>query len=74
MILDGKFTISDGTGDTGLLDLIDSCASFNFMSSPMAKCLNWATKPDKTPFAVRISNKTVVHSSGIATGLVSSGV
>ena len=39
VILDYKLTIFNVTGDTKLLALIDSGASFNFMSSLVAKHL-----------------------------------
>ena len=75
MMLDCKFVISDGIGDTKLLALIDSGVLFNFMSSLVAKHLGWAIKPSNSPFSVKLANGTVVCSSlGVATRLVLSGV
>ena len=39
MILDCKFTMSDGIGDMKLLAIVDSGASLNSMSSSVAKNL-----------------------------------
>ena len=74
MMLTCKFTISDGTGDVKLLALIDSGASFYFMSSLVAKHLGWAIKPNNTLVAMKLANRTVLCSSGIANGLVLSGL
>ena len=72
--LDSKFTMSNETGDMKLLVLIDSEASSSFMSLSVAKHLGWTVRPYSTPFAVQLANESVVHTSGIANGLVSSGV
>ena len=66
--------MSDGARDTKLLALIDSGILFNFMSSLVAKHLDWAIKPNDTLVAVKLASKTVVHSSSVANSLVSSGV
>ena len=73
MILDCKLTISDGTGNTKLLALIDSNTSFNFISSPVAKHLGWLVRPNTTPLAVKIVSGTEVGSLDIASRLVLSG-
>ena len=47
------------------------------MSPLVAKHLGWVLgliRPNATPGAVKLSNRTVMHSLGIANGLVSSGV
>ena len=66
--------MSDWTGDTKLLALIDSGVSFNSMSSLMAKHLDWVIKSNKSPIVVNLANGKVVRSSHVASGLVSSGV
>ena len=73
-MLDCKFTMSDRTGDTKVLALINSDALFNLMSFSVAEHLGWATKPNNTLVSVKLSNGVIVHSSGIAMGLVSSGL
>ena len=74
MIMDCKFTMADGAGDMKLLALADFGDLFNFMSSLVAKHLGWAIKPKNTPVAAKLSNGTIVHSSGATNGLVSSGI
>ena len=74
MILDCKFIMPARTGDTKLLALIDSSACVNSRSSPVAKHLGWATKPNNTLATVKLENRTVVNSSGIAIGLALSRV
>ena len=66
--------MANGTGDTKLLALIDSGASFNFMCSLLAKLFSWVIKPNNTLVAVKLANGTVVCSSGATNSLVSSGV
>ena len=62
MMLNCKFPMSDGTGDTKLLALIDSSSSFTSISSLVAKHLGWAIKPNNTPVTVKLDNGTVVCS------------
>ena len=66
--------MSDGTGDMKLLALIDPDTLFNFMSSLVAKYLVWEINLNNTLVAVQLANGTVVHSSGVANGLILSGV
>ena len=74
MMLDCRFAMSDGTGDTKLLALIDSSALFKLKSSLVAKRLGWAIKPNNTQFAVKLANGKIVYSLDIANRLVSSSV
>ena len=67
-------TIFDGSGDMKLLVLIDYSASFNIMSSLVAKHLDWVIRPNTTAFEVKLANGKIVYSKGIANGLVLSGV
>ena len=74
MMLDCKIAMSDRTGDTKQLALINSSAWFSFMSSSLAKCLGWVLKPNNTLDLVKLAIGIVVYNSGVATRLVSSGV
>ena len=60
----------DGIGDMKLLPLINFGALYNFMSSSVAKHFGRAIKPNNTPVAVKLANRTVVCSSSVANGLV----
>ena len=62
MMSDCKSAISDGTGDTKLLDLVNCCASFNLMSFLVARHLGWIVRPNTTPVVVKLANGTVVYS------------
>ena len=66
--------MSDGTGDTKLLALIYSTASFNFMTSLVARYIGWVIRPNITLPAVKLANRTVVYSSSATNGFVFSGV
>ena len=51
-MLDCIFSISDMSGETKLLALINSSALFIFMSYFVAKHLSWEKKPNNTPVIV----------------------
>ena len=73
-MLNWKFAMTDGTGDTKLLALLDSGASFSFISSLVAKCLGLEIQPNNTSVAVKLVHGRVVHSSSVANDLVSSNL
>ena len=47
------------------------CSTLEFL---VAKSLSWVARPDTTLFAVKLANRIVIHSSGVANSLVLSGV
>ena len=74
MILDCKFIMPARTGDTKLLALIDSSASFSFMTSLVARQLGWAINLKNTPVVLKLANGNIICSLGATNGLVLSGV
>ena len=72
-MLDCRF-VQQGAADTRLLALVDSGASFNFMSSSVARGLGWTVSSSSGSIGVKLANGTVVQSLGTTCGLVSSSV
>ena len=56
------------------MDLLDSDALFNFVTSLVAKFYGWAIQPNNPPVSVKLASGKVGHSSCVANGLVSRGL
>ena len=71
ILIQTRFQGFSGRGDLSAMALVDSGASYNFMSSALAKLLGWRITP--AAMHVRLANGEKLSSLGQVSGLVTCG-
>ena len=71
ILIQTRFQGFSGRGDSSAMALVDSGASYNFMSSALAKSLGWRIMP--AAMHARLANGDKLRSLGQVSGLVTCG-
>ena len=71
ILIQTQFQGFSGWGDSSAMLLVDSGASYNFVSSALAKSLGWRVTP--AAMHVRLANGEKLRSLGQVSGLVTCG-
>ena len=71
ILIQTRFQSFSGRGDSSAMALVDSGASYNFMSSALAKSLGWRIMP--ATMHVCLANGEKLRSLGQISGLVTCG-